>query len=515
MRAAQALYEGVTIPGEGPVGLITYMRTDSTHIAGEALAAVRDSIARAFGNEYLPDKPNFFSSSNAAAQEAHEAIRPTDPDRTPDAVRKALTEDQFKVYKLIWERFLACQMTQAQWDSTTALIRGGADPAAPLTFKATGRVLVFDGFYRVAGVPSSSDEQILPALAQRSPLAAIDIAPRQKFSAPPPRYTEASLIKTLETEGIGRPSTYASIIGVIQERSYAEQVQRRFYATDLGAVVTDKLMEAFPDLMDLGYTRDMEAQLDKIEDEHLDWIDMLHRFYGPFSKSLERAHDELKHAKAELVPAPDIYRCETCGSSLVYRFGKNGRFLSCSTYPACTYAVPCDREGRPQLAAYVNIACPATGRPMIKKTGRFGDFLVTPLEEGESADEVGVIVTIDKKGYAAPKTPPPLTTDLECPIDAGKLNLRDGARGPWLGCSNFPKCRGRGKWTELPEDQRKTLELALKNHTKKHPVPILRTLDGRQLTDEAGKPLKDAPKVDDLRIESEQELERLRGVASA
>ncbi|MEM9166297.1 MAG: DNA topoisomerase [Planctomycetota bacterium] len=510
MRAAQGLYEGVNIPGEGPVGLITYMRTDSTHLSGEALNAARAFIKVTYGEPYLPEKPNFYSSSNKDAQEAHEAIRPTDPSRTPDKIKKSLNEDQFKVYKLIWERFLACQMMPAKWDSTGVFIEGGTDSARPLTFKASGRVLVFDGFYKVAGVPVSSDEQNLPPLEEAKPLSAFSIEPAQKFTSPPPRYTEASLIKTLESEGIGRPSTYASIIGVIQDRKYVEQLQRRFHATDLGEVVTDKLVEAFPNIMDLGYTRDMESQLDKVEDEHLDWIDMLQKFYGPFKDSLERAHDELQHAKAEIIPAPDEYRCETCGASLVYRFGKNGRFLSCSTYPDCSYAVPCDRDGRPKFAEYVNIACPATGRPLVKKSGRFGDFLATPLEEGETADEVGVIVNIDKKGFAAPKAPPPLETELPCPTCEAPLNLRDGARGPWLGCSRFPKCRGRGKWSELGEDEQKSLELKLKNHTKDHPVPILRTLDGRALTDAKGKPLPEAPKVDELLVESEEALADLR-----
>lgn len=513
MRAAQGLYEGVNIPGEGPVGLITYMRTDSTHIAGEALNAARAFVKVTYGEKYLPEKPNFFSSSNKAAQEAHEAIRPTDPSRTPDKVKKSLTEDQFKVYKLIWERFVSCQMTPAQWDSTGVFITGGTDVSKPLTFKASGRVLVFDGFYKVAGVPLSSDEQTLPAVDEGKELSAFAVEPMQKFTSPPPRFTEASLIKTLESEGIGRPSTYASIISVIQDRNYVEQLQRRFHATDLGEVVTDKLIEAFPGLMDLGYTRDMESQLDKVEEEHLDWIDMLQKFYGPFKESLERAHDELQHAKAEIVPAPDEYRCETCGSTLVYRFGKNGRFLSCSTYPDCNYAVPCDRDGKPKFAEYVNIACPATGRPLVKKSGRFGDFLATPLLEGETAAEVGVIVNIDKKGYAAPKAPPPLETDLPCPTCESPLNLRDGARGPWLGCSRFPKCRGRGKWSELDEAKQKELELALKNHMKEHPLPILRTLDGEALTDEKGKPLAEAPKVSQLLVESEEELESLKGAA--
>ncbi len=511
MRAAQGLYEGVNIPGEGPTGLITYMRTDSTHLASEAVNAARSYINSTFGKDYLPDKPNFFSSSNKSAQEAHEAIRPTDPSRTPDRVAKALKPDQLRLYTLIWERFVACQMTPAEWDSTSVRIEGGMStaPDQQAVFRATGRTLVFDGHYRVSGVPTSGDELNLPALKQDQPMHPFDIAAVQKFTSPPPRYTEAGLIKVLESEGIGRPSTYASIISTIQDRKYVELLERRMYATDLGEVVTDKLVEAFPRIMDVGYTREMEAELDKVEEEHLDWIDMLQRFYGPFTEALERADELLKHAKAETVPAPAEYRCKKCNSALVYRFGKNGRFLSCSTYPDCDYACPVDRNGKPRPNELVNIKCPKTGRPMVRRNGRFGPFLTTLTHDGEPQD-FGLILNIDKKGYVTAPSQPPLLTDLECPNDGGLLNLRNGVRGPWLGCSNFPKCRGRGKWAELDEAKREELEQALAEHDKKHPIPIITTLEGVPLTDETGKPRKDAPTVDVLVID-EEEANRLTG----
>ncbi|MBM92388.1 MAG: DNA topoisomerase 1 [Phycisphaerae bacterium] len=495
MRAAQGLYEGVNIPGEGPVGLITYMRTDSTHIAGEALNAVRGHIKSQFVDKYLPAKPNFFKSTNKDAQEAHEAIRPTDVSRHPDQVKSALKPDQYRLYKLIWERFVACQMVPAEWDATSVMIRGGEDRSA--IFRATGRTLAFDGHYRVSGVPTSGDELNLPKLEEKQPLYPFDFQVDQKFTSAPGRYSEASLIKTLESEGIGRPSTYASIIQTIQDRKYVEQIARAFYATDLGEVVTDKLVEGFPRLMDLSYTRQLEEELDKIEDEHLDWIDMLEQFYGRFSKALEEAHEQMTHAKAETKPAPDEYRCEKCGSTLVYRFGKNGRFLSCSTYPDCDYACPCDREGKPQMAEFVDVKCPKTGRPMIRKTGRFGPFLTTPLEEGETNDD-GMILNIDKKGFVNAPSVPPLTTDLPCPTCESPLNLRNGARGPWLGCSRFPKCRGRGKWAGLEEDIKSDLEKQLAAHEKKHPVITITRMDGTPLTDAKGKPLPEAPKVDEL-----------------
>ncbi len=500
MRAAQGLYEGVTIPGEGPVGLITYMRTDSTHIDGGALNDVRGHIQKTYGPNYLPDKPNFFKTSNKGAQEAHEAIRPTDVSRHPESMPSSLKDDQRKLYKLIWERFVACQMVAAEWDATSVMIRGGVDNKA--LFKATGRTLAFDGHYRVSGVPTSGDELNLPKLEEKQPMYPFAMDPAQKFTASPGRYSEASLIKTLESEGIGRPSTYASIISTIQDRKYVEQIARAFWATDLGMVVTDKLVEGFPILMDLGYTRDMEGKLDAIEDEHLDWIEMLEAFYGRFSKSLERAHEEMTHAKAELRPAPEEYRCEKCESSLVYRFGKNGRFLSCAKYPDCNWACPCDRQGRPQMAEFVDVRCPKTGRPMIRKVGRFGPFLTTPLEEGETNDD-GMILNIDKKGFVNAPSVPALLTELECGTCQSPLNLRNGARGPWLGCSRFPKCRGRGKWTALEDAERADLEAKLEAQEKANPVPIITRMDGTALTDAKGKPVAEAPNVDELVLQDD------------
>ncbi|MEO0715864.1 MAG: DNA topoisomerase, partial [Planctomycetota bacterium] len=365
--------------------------------------------------------------------------------------------------------------------------------------------LVFEGFYRVSGVPMGGDEATLPKIAEGDPMAPFAAEVQQKFTAPPARYTEASLIKTLESEGIGRPSTYASIIQVVQDRKYVEQINRAFYATDLGEVVTDKLVEAFPRIMDVGYTREMELELDKIEDEHLDWIDMLKRFYDPFREALDEAHENLQHAKAEIVPAPEEYRCEKCGSSLVYRFGKNGRFLSCSTYPDCNYACPCDREGKPRKAEFVNVRCPKTGRPMVRRTGRFGPFLTTALEDGEP-QEVGMILNVDKKGFVAAPSIPPLVTDLPCPLCESPLNLRSGVRGPWLGCSRFPKCRGRGKWAELEAEKKQVLEKALEQHEAEHPIPIIETLEGTPLTDKKGKPLPDAPKAEALLIDDPAEV---------
>jgi DNA topoisomerase-1 len=507
MAAAQQLYQGVEIPGEGPVALITYMRTDSTNISGEALTMVREFIGQKFGDKYLPEKPNFYTSSNKDAQEAHEAIRPTSMAYPPAKLRNVLKPDLFKVYSLIWERFVACQMTNAQWDSTAITITGGTDPKTPLSFRATGRVLVFDGFLKVAGVPASADEQMLPAVKDRQALAPVAVDVQQKFTPPPPRYNEASLIKTLESEGIGRPSTYASIISVIQDRKYVELLERRFHATDLGEVVTDKLIEAFPDLMDVGYTRDMETQLDKIEDDHLDWIQMLRNFYNPFKKRLGTVEDTLTHAKAETTPAP--HTCPKCGSATVYRLGKNGKFLSCSTYPTCNYASPIDREGNPRPTETTNVACHICGRAMIKRTGRFGPFLGCS-GYGDKANPCEGILRIDKKGHVTAPSQEPFLPDpaLPCPKCGTAMYLRPGKYGPWLGCSKFPKCRGRGDFKGLPDAQKDGLLKALEKHQAQHPVPIVKLLDGTPITGADGKPLPNAP-IPGSESEAPQTLEAI------
>jgi DNA topoisomerase-1 len=481
MRVAQSLYEGVSIPGEGQVGLITYMRTDSTHLSGEAVSQVRAYIKRRYGDSYLPSSPMSYDSSNKAAQEAHEAIRPTDAARDPERLAGALTEDQLKMYRLIWRRFVACQMTAAEWDATSVHMERSDAPTGAV-FKASGRVLVFDGFYAVAGVPAAADEQTLPALREQQELAPFSIEPEQVFTSPPPRFSEASLVKALEAEGIGRPSTYASIIRVIQDRSYVEQIDRRFHATDLGEVVTSKLIEAFPDLMDIGYTREMEGELDKIEDAHTDWVTMLRRFYGPFSRSLDDAHENMKHAKAETEPA--IFQCPDCGSRTCYRFGKNGRFLSCTAYPQCHYAAPIDREGRPLLPERVNIACPEDGSPMVLRSGRFGKFLASV-----NYPDVKFVINLDRKERIKIPAQPPVVTDRPCPKCASPLNLRAGKRGPWLGCSRFPKCRGREAWNKVEEATRKSLEMVLLQHQKLNPQVELRTLDGKPIAE--GTPIAD------------------------
>ena len=468
MRVAQQLYEGVKIPGKGQVALITYMRTDSRHLSHDAVAQVRSLIGERFGPRYVPPEPKVYASAKRA-QEAHEAIRPTDVRLDPEDVRGALTAEQYKLYQLIWTRFLACQMPPALWKVTDVSITAET-PEGQAVFKAMGRSLAFDGFLRVTGLPRSGD-QILPDLPTGRRVAAIQIDPTQHFTQPPPRYTEAALIRALEADGIGRPSTYASIIQTIQNRKYVRLVDRAFHPTDVGKVVTDKLVKHFPKIFDVRFTAHMEDQLDQVEEKREDWVRVLDTFYGPFHTNLQRATEEMVHAKAESKPSD--YTCDTCGRPMVYRFSKNGRYLACSGYPECTTTHPVDEKGRKVERTVVDLACPDCGQPMTLRKGRFGPFLSC-----SNYPDCKGLVKLDKAGCVKPPAPPPLTVDLPCPKCESPLYLRRSKRGCWLSCSKYPKCRGRTGWKTLPDEKRKALELDLMNHEKEHPQPTLRKLDG-------------------------------------
>jgi DNA topoisomerase-1 len=500
MRIAQQLYEGIDLPDEGRVGLITYMRTDSTNLSREAIDMARRYLDQRHGAKYVPDAPRSYTSSNESAQEAHEAIRPTDAFREPDRIAAALTDEQYKVYKLIWDCFVACQATDAEWDSTSVRLRR-SDRDTGAVFKAHGRVLRFDGFYSVSGTPKDDGDQVLPDFAKGAVLAPIDIEPRQKFQAPPPRYTEATLVKKMEEEGIGRPSTYASIINVIEKRGYVVQQERRFHATAIGEAVTGFLKRGFRDqFIEIGYTREIERELDQVAQGTKRWTEMLHEFYDELTPKLGDAANE-PHEKAKADPSP--WKCPQCGRRLEFRLGGKGEFLSCSGYnekiieepvaaakpakgkktkakkakpkekPACTFAMPVDRQRRPLLPEQIDLLSPA-GVPMVKRTGRFGDFLVEdkprpPKPRGKKAAQAPAepppfILNLDRKGNVKFPAPPPLVTDLACPKCGEMLNLRDGKRGPWLGCRAFPKCRGREAFTKLPEVRQKELEKELAAH---------------------------------------------------
>ena len=528
MRIAQQLYEGIDIPGEGRVGLITYMRTDSTNLSREAIEMARRYLEKNHGAAYVPEKPRFYASSNDSAQEAHEAIRPTDAARDPDSLARALTDEQFKLYRLIWQCFVACQATDAEWDSTAVRLRR-SDRDTGAVFKANGRVLRFDGFYAISGTPRDDGDQVLPDFEKGTQLAPFAIEPRQKFQSPPPRYSEASLVKKLEEEGIGRPSTYASIINVIENRGYVEQRERRFYATALGEAVTGFLKEGFENqFIEIGYTREIEQELDQVAQGVKPWTQVLHEFHDELRPKLETALEQ-DHVKGKGEPSP--YACPVCGRQLEYRLGKSGRFLSCSGYnekileeppppkttakgkkrkpakpkevPACTFAMPVDREGKPRQPEQIDLLSP-DGVPMVKRTGRFGDFLVEdkprPVKpRGKKAQETPAepppfILNLDKKGCIKFPSPPPVVTDIVCPKCGDLMNLRDGKRGPWLGCRAFPKCRGREAFGKLPEEKQTALKAELDAHLAGQTRLHLTRRDGVT-------PVKEGTPLTDLQIE--------------
>ncbi|MFH1614984.1 MAG: type I DNA topoisomerase [Planctomycetota bacterium] len=458
MRIAQQLYEGLDLGSMGMFGLITYMRTDSTHLSQEAIQAVRKYIEVNAGQEYLPPKPNFFASGKNA-QQAHEAVRPTDPDLTPDDLQQYLSDEQYRLYKLIWSRFIASQCVESQSQITTLEIAGTSN-AGKCCYRAGGRVLIFDGFTRFWSTGSA--DQHLPMMNTGDEVGVVSVKAEQHFTKPPARYTEAALVKALEKEGIGRPSTYAAIISTIQDRNYVEKIDKTFHPTDIGEIVTDKLSEHFPNIMDMAFTRHMEEQLDKIEEQHLDWTEVLREFYGPFKANLDRASEEMKHAKAET--SPSEYICTECGREMVYRFGKNGRFLSCSAYPDCKFSRPCDKEGKIIEDMQSREKCPVCGKNMVYKTGRFGQFLGC-----SDYPKCKTILNVDKDGNVLPPKPPPEPTGINCyKCKAGQLVIRQSKKGPFLGCNKFPKCRtiisikqlehlkelqARGKWPPASNEE--------------------------------------------------------------
>ena len=335
MMLAQRLYEGMELGPEGSVGLITYMRTDSTRVSADALAEAREFVRMEYGAAYLPAEPVVYRSKKGA-QDAHEAIRPTSALRAPELVEKYLSEDERKLYRLIWQRFVASQMNPAVFDHTAIDVRAG-----DFLFRATGSVLKFDGFRRVyeegKDTKDAEDEELkhkLPPVSQGEVLKALKITPAQHFTEPPPRYNEATLVKELEEKGIGRPSTYANILGTIQDREYVEKRQNKFFPTELGTVVNDLLVENFGDIFDVRYTARMEEELDEIEEGKVAWQEALRDFYGKFEKDLERAERNMTDFKR--MERPTDLTCDRCGKPMVIRWGRHGRFIACTGYPECT-----------------------------------------------------------------------------------------------------------------------------------------------------------------------------------
>src|SRR5687767_10715015 len=388
MMVAQKLYEGVEVGEDGAVGLITYMRTDSTRVSDTALAEARDFIAAQYGAQYLPEKAVHYRSKKDA-QDAHEAIRPTDVTKTPDSVARYLDRDELKLYRLIWQRFVASQMNPAVFDQTTIDIEAGR-----FIFRATGSVLKFDGFLKVyeegRDEKAEEDEEAarkLPLVEKGENLKLNAVSPEQHFTEPPPRYTEATLVKALEEKGIGRPSTYAAIMTTIQDREYVEKVEGRFHPTALGTTVNDLLVASFDDLFNESYTARMEEELDEIEEGKMKWTDALHEFYGKFAVDLKTAEAAMKAAKQQAIPTDEV--CENCGSGMVIKFGRFGQFLACSNYPECrttrevakpqgATASTSKEEGGAAAGgdgAAEAEECDLCGKPMALKRGRFGQFL--------------------------------------------------------------------------------------------------------------------------------------------
>jgi len=431
MMLAQRLYEGLELRGEGSVALITYMRTDSTRVSADAQKACRDMVLDQYGKEYVPDKPNTYASGKSA-QEAHEAVRPTDLAYTPERIAKLLpssASDEVRLYTLIYNRFVASQMTPAIFAVTNVEVK-----AAEGIFKAQGKILKFDGFRRVLAPGGKQEDQMLPPLHEGQMLDLLDLKHTQHFTQPPPRYNEASLVKSLEKEGIGRPSTYASIISTIQTRGYVHQQERRFYATELGMTVTDLLVKHFPKELDLKFTSHMEEELDQIEEGKIGRNTVLDEFYGGFHQALQKAEVEMEALKG----VETGEKCPKCGKPLVKRYSKKTgtSFLGCSGYSTkeCDYTQPIGGEGARPEPTVTDQMCPTCGKPMVQRMGSRGPFL------GCSGYSEGCRTTMN----IGPDGKPVLSaqpTEHKCEKCGSAMVLRQGRRGPFLACSAYPKCK--------------------------------------------------------------------------
>jgi len=445
MSLAQQLYEGVPLGAEGSQGLITYMRTDSTNVAASALQETREFIRGKFGKEYLPQQARVFRRKSKGAQEAHEAVRPTSIARDPEQLKSYLGRDQLRLYDLIWKRMLASQMADARSDSTSVDIDARCQTAGKTyLFRATGSVLKFPGFrvlYMETPDEAEEDEgkAVLPPLTASEPLDSQSLDTKQHFTQPPPRYSEASLIKALEEKGIGRPSTYAPIISTITGRHYVDKEAGRLKPSELGCTVCDLLTQFFPDIMDTGFTAKMEEELDDVARGERKWVPMLEDFYAPFEKSLKVATEAMPRVKVE--EATDEV-CEKCGKPMVIKTGRFGRFLACTSFPECKNTKPVPSEAAPGTAAETagqaqeptDEVCDKCAKPMVVKTGRFGRFLAC-------------------SDYPTCKNSKPLKIGVLCPKCGGDLvQRRSRGRGRvFYGCSKYPDCDFIVNQQPLPE----------------------------------------------------------------
>ncbi|HWZ82260.1 MAG TPA: type I DNA topoisomerase, partial [Terriglobales bacterium] len=445
MMIAQRLYEGIEMGDEGLVGLITYMRTDSTRVSPDAIVEVREYIAEQFGPQYIPESPNTYKDKKEA-QAAHEAIRPTSAMRHPDQVKQYIQEDEFKVYKLIWQRFIASQMNPAIFDQTTVDI-DAKSAAETFWFRVTGSVMKFDGFLKVYEESKDNkdeeDEELkhkLPPLEAGQKLTLKELKPEQHFTEPPPRYNEASLVKELEERGIGRPSTYATILSTIQERQYATKIGGKFAPTEIGLVVTDLLVENFKDIFDFQYTARLEEELDEIEEGKEKWTDALAEFYKKFAKDLKYAEKHMENIKRMEKPTDE--KCELCGAPLVIKWGKHGSFYACSTYDkenpeSCKFTkenpinLP-DLDSADMQETTQEEYCENCGRVMVLKRGRFGQFMAcTGYPDCKTTRRLD-------QGKRVPDIP----LEEICPeCKTRNLIIRHGRFGEFTSCSGYPDCK--------------------------------------------------------------------------
>jgi len=441
MVLAQRLYEGIEIGGEGAVGLITYMRTDSSRVSESALQEVRALIQRDYGTDYLPNHPIYYKSKKTA-QEAHEAIRPTSVDRTPESLKNHLQPELLKLYTLIWNRFVASQMKPALFDQTDVTVK-----AENVDFRAVGSIEKFKGFLAVyqeskpeegANPRNGEEPAVLPELAEGETLELKELTPAQHFTQPPPRYNEASLVKALEAKGIGRPSTYASILGTIQDREYVEKHSGKFFPSETGELVVDLLVSSFQELFDYEYTARMEVRLDRIESGREEWKTAMRDFYDRFSKKLGVAKNEMRNVKTETVETDEI--CDKCGNKMVIKWGKFGRFMACSGYPDCRNTREISRnvpEEDSEKTQPEEIECEKCGRPMVLKRGRFGEFMAcsgypecrNTKKIVKSASDEDTVVKQD------------IPLDEECPNCGKKLAIKHGRFGEFTACSDYPTCK--------------------------------------------------------------------------
>ena len=439
MTVAQQLYEGIAIGSEGRQGLITYMRTDSPQVVPGAIQETRRYIEERWGKEYLPRTPRRYTSRSKVAQEAHEAIRPTAITRTPQAIRQHLTAEQARLYELIWNRMVASQMADAVLDATRVDVHAAASGKPAYLFRASGSVVRFAGFrvlymeQRDEGTPRDAEEddsRALPPLQQGQPLDCSGLTPGQHFTQPPPRFTEASLVRTLEEQGIGRPSTYAAIINTLVNRKYVTRDRRVLRSTNLGQLVCGQLITHFPDIMDISFTGRMEDQLDEVANGKQEWVDFLRGFYGPFSEDLDKARKAIKEASEEAASESTNEPCDVCGRPMIVKLGRFGAFLSCTGYPDCKNSknlakAADDSGGQPDDES--EETCDICGKPMALRRGRFGPFFAcTGFPDCKNTKRL-------------PKEAPK-DTGAACPRCGGSLVERRGRRGPFYGCSNYPTC---------------------------------------------------------------------------